>query len=470
MKKILAFAILAAAAMVSCSRIEAPRAAEGEGMAKMTVNAAMPKDDGDATRVKFGALEGGKFPMKWGVDGEQLRIYERTDGNSWPDAAIRTSDYTASVDYSTASFAVELPAKAATTFDYWVVYPGGANNYQIGDKDSANYLNIVRMGTSATPQVPTATSPDNRYFLLIASQTGLGARPASLDADFQSISSFGKMTVTGLAAASLSNIRITFNNKTYVTGFVDYRVDTDAISLVKSNSWSKNYIDIDPKNISVNSTSFDVWFGIACQTIAAGETVTVDFSAPGAVYSKTFTIPGGKSLDFQRGHVVGFTVDMAGIAGKKVLTFDFTTANAEKVPVEAKTLTQINSLGLNNFTWKADDNNDYAFTNNGSFYHREEQAFAQIAPTDYGYLGLPAIAGFKLTKIGFVRVYSGARSIEITNTAPKTDPSQSLATSDWTSATPPEIVLTDPAVNTRYYIHATSGYTDIVKIILTYEE
>ncbi|MBR1868774.1 MAG: hypothetical protein IJ799_01760, partial [Bacteroidales bacterium] len=419
--------------------------------------------------VKFGELAGGKFPMKWGASGEVLRVYERTNNSAWS-AKTTTSGYTPSGDYSTAAFEVTLPSTSASSFDYWLVYPGNANNYQIGSGDSANYLNIVRMGTNVTPQVPTATSPDNRYFFLVASKTGLTARPTGIDADFVSVSSFGKMTVTGLAAASVSNIRITFNDKSYVTGFIDYRVDTDAVSLVKSNSWSKNYIDINPKNISINSTSFDVWFGLACQTIAAGETVTVEFSTPGAVYSKTFTIPAGKSLDFQRGRVVGFNLDMAGVAGKKVLTFDFTSANAEKVPVEAKTLTAITTLGLNNFTWTADDGNDYAFTNNGSFYHREEQAFAQIAPTNYGYLGLPAIAGFKLAKIGFVRMYSGARSIEITTAAPLTDASQSLTTSDWTSATPPEIVLANPAVNTRYYIHATSGYTDIVKIILTYEE
>ena len=470
MKKILTFAILAAAAMVSCSRIENAPAPAGEGV-KMTVNASMPGTVGDPdTRVKFDALTAGKFPMKWGASGEVLRIYERVDNSSWS-AKTTTSNYTPSGDYSTAAFEVTLPSTAGSAFDYWMVYPGGANNYQIGSGDNpTNYLNIVRMGTSATPQVPAATSPDNRYFFLVAAKTGLSARPTSIDADFVSVSSFGKMTVTGLAAASVSNIRITFNGKSYVTGFIDYRVDTDAVSLVKSNSWSKNYIDIDPKNISINSTSFDVWFGLACQTIAAGETVTVDFSTPGAVYSKTFTIPAGKSLDFQRGRVVGFNLDMSGVAGKKVLTFDFTSANSEKVPVEAKTLTAITTLGLNNFTWTADDGNDYAFTNNGSFYHREEQAFAQIAPTNYGYLGLPAIAGFKLAKIGFVRMYSGARSIEITTTAPLTDASQSLTTSDWTSATPPEIVLANPAVNTRYYIHATSGYTDIVKIILTYEE
>lgn len=472
MKKIYLFAILAAAALVSCSKTESVKAPEEGEFVTMTVNV----DVNEAlTRVKFIDPAGNKYPMKWGASDERIRVYERKDNASWPSSPIRSnaSDYTPSSDYATASFKVSLPASSASLYDYWIVYPGGANNYGIGSGDSSNYLNIVRMGTNSTPQVPTATSPDVNYMFLVAAQTGLTAQPTAINADFQSVSSFGKMTVKGLSASSVSNIRITFENKSYVTGFIDYRVDTDTPTLTKSNSWSKNYIDINPKNISINSTSFDVWFGIAVQTISAGETVTVAFTTPSGDITKTFTIPSGKTLDFKRGHIVGFSVDMTGLGVAKVLTFDFSSNADGKFYTAYKSRTAIGKKAT--VVWKADDGNDYTFNNAGGCYFNTNRLTLYEPATDNaGYFGLPAIPGYRLVAIKGDRTNNtGAEvQLEITSASPKTTDSESLTGSiTWAKgvANPATINLTGTAVNTMYYMHSLNAkYVPFNALELTY--
>lgn len=471
MKKLTAIILVAAAAAaMSCSKTEPLNKVDGETI-RMNVNVSMPE-----TKVIFGNKVGDVYQLKWNLSGESLRIYERKDAASWS-SKIVTDSYTASSDRLTASFTATIPVASASTYDYYLAYPGGSNNFQIGSGDSSNYLKIIRMGTKVSPQVPTAASADARYVFLIAKQEGLTSQPTELNAAFTSISSFGKMTVTGLGATTVSKITITFNDKQYVTGFIDYRVDTDAVALTKSNSLSKNYIEIDPKNLSINSTGFDVWFGIPVQTIAAGESITFTFTTPNGDLVKTVTVPAGKSLNFQRGHTVGFTVDMSGISTDtpttKTLTFDFIETDTAKLPTSASTNL---SAEMKNFTWPADDGNSYQFYNAGYFYHSTSATNAMLsagsATSVFSYLGLPAIPGYKLVNVALQRAYSSERHWEITSACPIGTTTSLTGDLAITTATPSIDLTGKTDAGTMYYIHAivcSNNYLDIKKIILTYD-
>ena len=454
--------LAAAAATASCTK-EEKNFSEGETI-KLSIDATLDLQN----KVIFGNLENNKYKLIWNLSNESLRIYERTDNTSW-NSRLTTNDCAVSNDRKSARFLADIPVKSGSLFDYWLVYPGGANNYGISSSDNKdNWLNIVRMGTKClssdgTAQVPMASNVDNRFVFLVAAQTGLDSQATSLEANFVPVSSYGKMTVKGLNATEVSNIRIAFNNKSYVTGFIDYRVDTDTPTLTKSNSWSQNYIDINPKNISINSTSFDVWFGLPVTNVAAGETVTVTFTTPSGDIIKTFAVPAEHPLNFQRGHVVGFTVDMTGFGIAKVLTFDFSTNTGDQFLTSYKGRNAMAEAGKTTVVWTADDGNDYTFNNaGGCYFNTNRLTLYEPANGNAGYFGLPAIPGYRLVSITADRTNNTGALVylEVTTASPKTDASQSLTGSiSWAKsvAKPAPIFLNGTAANTMYYMHALNA-------------
>lgn len=464
MKKALFIAALAAS-LCSCSELSIQNSLSGNDFVKMTFTA-----DSVATKFSIGTLTDGIYPVRWNkaANGETARIYERRDGIFGSERI--TSDTSSSEDGKTISFSFTVPVASASSYEYYFISPA-TYSYASGSN------NTVRAAiTKSNTQIPSVASPDKNAMPIIAAGGTYTDQPESFSGNFEFMGAIGKMTILNYAGpTTVSNISISFDDKSYVLGFLDYNVSTGSVALEQSTTHSDKVINLNPKNLSINSESFDVWFGIPAISLAAGEKFTLTFETASGKYIKTCTVPSGYPLNFTRGHVTGFRVDMAGIApatATKTLSFDFTEADPEKIPTTYKYPTTIGSQGT--FTWTADDGKDYEFINKGSFVHAETETFAKLyesaTTTSYpGYLGLPAIPQYKLAKVEVVKYYAGDRHIEITSEWPKGD-SQSLTGDITLTKTTGALDISDKTETGKvYYLHSLqSSYVDIVKINLTY--
>ena len=472
MEKIVRFFAIAAtaAALLSCAREEfrAPAQDASADMVPLEVTGSVP-----STRTSFGTPSADSYPVSWSESGESVRLYERVNGASWSDKNFSVA-YTPSDGLTTASFKFNIVPQIASRFDYFVVYPANGLTYQIKNVDSQDqWLNTVRLGTVGT-QVPRPGSVDSRFTYLIGRKEGLEKQPSSLDVEFKHLMAYGKMTVRNLAVAStdtLSNIKITFNDKTHVVGFIDYRIDEDKVDLTRATA-SKQYIEINPKNLTVSQEGFDVWFAIAPMTIAAGESVTFSFTTGAGDVTKTVFIPEGKPMEFKRGRVLEFAVDMTGTSIPKKLQFDFSTDDGT-LPSMSKTPNNAREW----FSFSKQDKlggGDYVFYNAGGCYHGDGKGYSTIYENanTAGYLGLPAIPGYRLSRITVDRTGATGASLYlevVSDVASKTAITDKINLPKGI-ANPPSIVLTGTRENTVYWLHSLDGtYVLITTLSLEYE-
>lgn len=462
-------AAFSAAMMVSCAKEES---FEGKNAPvetiEMSVNASMEAD----TKVDFGALKDGAYPVLWSKSGEAVRVYERVDGSSWSER-MNSVQYTPSEDFKTATFKLNINPKKATSFDYFVVYPSTGLTYQIKSSDAPDkWLNTVRLGTAGT-QTPKAAGVDSKFTFLIGSKEGLSKQPSSLDVTFKHVLAYGKMHVTDFAIAptdTLSNIRITFNDKAYVTGFVDYRTAENMVDLTRASA-SKNYIDINPKNVNYRSGEFDVWFGIAPMTIEGGESITLSFTTKEGDVTKTAFLDQSKPMEFRRGRVLEFPVSMTGTSIPKKLQFDFSQEDG-KLPTAAKTPNAIREY----VSFKMTDQlsgKDYTFYNAGGAYHGAGKNYTTLYDgASTGYFGLPAVPGYKLSRITLDRANATGANVYVevvSDIANKTVIAESVLMAKGVG-NPPAIVISGAKENTVYYLHALqSTYVPFNALTLEYE-
>ena len=425
------------------------------------------------TKVSFQALEGGVFPLKWNNEGERVRAYCRANDAWVPSTTSTGCDVTN--EGKTANFSIDLPETDAALRHLYIISPASSGYQILPANRPEDYLDIIRMDSKITPQIPEAASPDERYILMVSKHENLSEYPSTINLDLFLVESFGRMTVKGLNAASVSNIRITFPDRTYINGFLDYKISTDETILTQAGS-STNYIDIDPKNISINSTSFDVFFGIAPTTIAAGENIKFTFTTPTGDLVKEAVIPGGKTLPFSRGSVTGFDVDMTGVGATstKVLTFDLST-NSAGLETNAWS-----GRGNKYITFTANDGNPYQFHRGGGCFFNTGTNTHTIyedtsAGATNGFLGMPALPGYKLVSIDANRSNNTGANVklEILDSCPKTETTVAMTgTITWAAGnpTPPTITLAGTAVNAMYYIHSLEKtWVPINGLTLTYE-
>ena len=469
-KYIRTFAIAAmAAALLSCAReeLKAPVQGPSAETVELEVTGSVP-----ATRTSFGTPTADSYPVLWSESGESVRLYERVDGASWSDKNMSVS-YTPSSGLTTSSFKFNIVPQIASRFDYYVVYPANGLTYQIKNLDSQDqWLNTVRLGTVGT-QVPRPGSVDSRFTYLIGKKEGLSKQPSSLDVEFRHILAYAKMTVRNLSVAStdsLSAVRITFNDKSHVIGFIDYRIEEDQVDLTRANA-SKQYIDINPKNLTVRPEGFDVWFAVAPMTVAAGESITFSFTTGAGDVTKTVFVPDGKPMEFKRGRVLEFAVDMSGTSIPKKLQFDFATDDGT-LPNGAKTPNGMREW----FSFSKPDKlggGDFVFYNAGGCYHGTDKTYSTLydgAAT--GFLGLPAIPGYRLSRITVDRTGATGANLYlevVSDVASKTAITEKINFPKGI-ANPPSIVLPETRENTVYWLHSLDGtYVTLATVSLEYE-
>lgn len=287
-------------AFYSCNKevdIDAP---EKSKTVSLTINAQAPIE----TKAVIGEKVGTSYPVTWNATGETFKVIEIAD----PDAdgndkyhRYDITEYTLSGGNTNASFSVDLTEETTEgKYSYFAISPKSA--YSALDVATYNSFTIA----VPTSQTPTTSSVDPSAIVLLGSVKNLDAQAtAALDMTFDHLTAYGKMTIKNVPAAIKAE-GITSVSVSVPAGNSYYYYRTDAYN---TSGTSSSQVIINTNNLDT-STDFTAWFSCIPTNISDAN-ITISITTASDTYSRTITIPDGKTLSFTRGHVSSFSVDMS---------------------------------------------------------------------------------------------------------------------------------------------------------------
>lgn len=395
------------------------------------VKAGEVEDDPTKTKVTVSAIMStpAEYQFDW-AEGQEMALCEFCD-----DATSQTKlrDQFTVKGSKAAQFTVTLDKKDPATqgFSYVALLPverteagtiqtpskAGYRAYKAGNFSYAIGLNIS--------QVPAADAPDPAYNIMAAKALNAGLnQPSTLTLDFQPVVAYGKVTVKNFPALAadetMTSFTITAPGGKVMRGRVFENLTTGELTPYAATAVA-NDIVVSAENISVNSTSFDVWFTTLPFDLAAGEELSFTATSSKQVYAAQAKM--SAAFSFEKGKVAPVTVDFAASAAQ-VIVFDFKGASA--VPAGWPTAAKQAWTGFRDLDSGLDVDNGGTNTENT---HRRMTADFVVDGTAYSfiladadaatahnmywtkgtglyifaerYLGLPVISGKKISKITF---------------------------------------------------------------------
>ncbi len=130
---------------------------------------------------------------------------------------------------------------------------------------------------------------------------------------FGRVVAVGKMTVSNLPVVgteTIEKVNFSISSENALTGRLYIDLANGVVS--EWGYYDNAYNEVNLRNGNVVATaSNDFYFTCMPATVAAGETFTVEVTTDAATYTRTVTIPEGKSIEFACGKVSTFGVNMA---------------------------------------------------------------------------------------------------------------------------------------------------------------
>lgn len=497
MKKIALF-VAALAAVCSCSKNEMTTV-DGK---TVTIVAESNIDNG--TKVTMGAKDNGVYPMSWNESGECVFLREVV--RSAASNADCGSSAFKKIDAKTASFTFTLESKTTeSTYDYAAVYPCDPTDYKTsldhgvryGGTDAKNRVSYILNHEKS--QLPLADAPDPATNIMVATALNFPSQPASLALDFNYVVGFGKMTVKNFpalaAGETVSKITITVPEDQKMTGRLYHYFHENSDGTHKagdiipySSTTVKNFVMVDPKNITFNTTGFDVWFTSFPVSLVADDYLSLSFETSVKTYTanikltKQFKIEAGKVSEFVYDYEKGQPQ-----AETKTLTFDFSTcpegwpSGADEYKSKdhsTKTLPYV--LGGVTYNFISAVCLDLASTSTRSIAWGYDGSNAQnyFVAQPERFFGLPAIEGWKLVTFKFTQACSTNKDRKVCVTSAITNQKQQSAA--YVTGGEPQAVttqgteytynLTGTQANTVYYFAPTAKGNGFATITLVYEK
>lgn len=489
-KTLFCICALSCVAFVSCNKSgQTPEAAE-ETTIRVVANATAGTGGSKAYMAEFSE---GAYPVFWNET--ELASIDEFTGTTKSQEIYCDSFVKDDLDASKGSFSFTLASKEGDSFDYYVITPGkssaqGAQNPTHGWR-ACKTGNISYIINHTVNQLPLADRPDPTTHVMVATSKGHTTQQTSLDLQFKHIVSYGKMTITDFPALApeetVNLITITFPSDKWVSGRLYENIQTGELTKYNDNN-VKNYVTIDPANITFNTTGFDVWFTCFALELAKDDILSVKVETSADTYVGNLQI--SKPLSFKKGIVSAFTYNWTKSQPKaetKTLTFDFSTcpegwpSGADEYKSKdhsTKTLPYV--LGGVTYNFISAVCLDLAETSTRSiawgFDGTNAQSYFVSQPERF--LGLPAIEGWKLVTFKFTQACSTNKDRKVCVTSAITNQKQQSAA--YVTGGEPQAVttqgteytynLTGTQANTVYYFAPTAKGNGFATITLVYEK
>ena len=243
----------------------------------------------DDTRSQFGEKDENGYPSTW-------------SGNEAAYFSLNAADFvkaTNNLDGSNASWSVEFTDDGLTTGTIYAFSPVNNNNTGGFKKIYANYEDVAVYVPSS--QSPSTTSVAEPVHMLAATHNYTGGIPTAVGLEFEHILAYGKMQITGLSNVEISSVT--------VTSPIPF-AGTNCYYYYATKTWDK--ADVDSITINNPETSnYTFWFGCVPVELNTGNLVVVVTATDGTTYTKTITLSETKHLNFTKGIVSSFSVNMS---------------------------------------------------------------------------------------------------------------------------------------------------------------
>ena len=305
MKKIIISVLSAALVFASCQK---EAALVENGTKTVSFTATTPE-----TRTSFAPKDGDSYPVLWTGD-EKVSV-------SYNMAAPKSSGNTlaASADSKTATFSIDITADTeASEHNFYAVCPSSALLGVSADKGFN-----VQVPQS---QVPGDGTCDESAQVIFANYPS-SSFPTSATFNFKHIVAYGNLSIT--LPSGVSEISsITLESPVDIAGRFYYTAEGE--SNVNSGS----------KVITLNTTKTSDVFFACLPADLSGQSLKVVIAAGGNTYTKNISLT-GKTLNFKKGHVSKFSVDMSGVSADAKVVYNLVTdpttlKEGDKVIIAAK--------------------------------------------------------------------------------------------------------------------------------------
>ena len=300
MRKTASIAILFGAALLSFSCAKENTVKEPEPkLVSITVEAGI---DNSKTH-----LDGND--VRWDATGETIQLFERHGDNV---VIVESKEGVSTDGGATMSFESNIYEKSGEGFTYCAIYPASA--YQSGVPG----LNNVGVNTPYN-QKPTATSFDPKADLLFAEKLETVTQATNLRMRFARMVAVAKMNIKNLA--STENVSsVTFSarkggNLVIVAGRSAYDLETTSLTGEYGSRIESTSIKMDYSGQTLPANGLDVWFTCYPFELEEGDRFTVVVETETKVFTRTVSLPSGRSLAFKLGKPSVFSVNMAGVEG-----------------------------------------------------------------------------------------------------------------------------------------------------------
>lgn len=475
------------AALVSCSKQSVDTINEGK-----TITVVASATTEEAAKACLGELSDSKYPILWNdVEKAALDEFVGTAKSQEVQASAFVKDPQSD---SKGNFTFVLDEKEGDTFDYFAITPGknpGETTNPTHGWRACKTGNISYIVNHTVDQIPLADRPDPTTHVMVASVKGHQGQAETLTLDFKPVVGYGKMTITNFPALAqdetVTKITITTPAGKYLSGRYYEDIQTGERTPYNASN-VKNYVTINPQNITFNTTGFDVWFTCHTVDLAKDDILSVKVETSAKTYEGNLKI--SKALSFKAGVVSAFTYNWTKSqpqAETRTVTFDFSacpsgwpSGSAEYKSKEHQEKFHTYTVDGVDYVFSTGVCTDVASTSTRSIcwgYNGTADCEMFIIQAQR-YFGLPALAGWKLIEIKFPQALgsNSGRMIGITDHICENGKQEYIATvpegaqACKTQGTVYTFTLTSSAANTRYYMAASNKGTGLTTITLTYEK
>ncbi len=303
-------AALAALAMVSCAKEIDTQVVPEEGNA-ITITVKAFADDIKAegeTKTYLGTYNAVENTVLWGT-GEYMKLAVTSEGGG----TVFATSTDASADIfdgePSALFEFSVTPETAASYTYQGIYPASAA-VASSNTTPASY----KVSLPAT-QNATADSYDPAAYIMVAEPTVFNSVETDWAASFRRATALNKVTLKNLPGGiSVKRVKFTVPDGKYLAGARHIDLTTGLSGDIYNGGGRTETVDVKFASPIASGSNIDVWFTSWGVTVEEGEALTVVvYTTDKKSYTRTVTVPSGRTISFQEGYLNTVGINMSGI-------------------------------------------------------------------------------------------------------------------------------------------------------------
>jgi len=293
---------VAAIALFSCQKeIQVP---VNPDTVYITVTAEAQDFANEGTKTYIGTYQGTANTILWGT-GESMKLAVTAgESTSFANSSETDSFY----GEKEATFGFSVSPGEASEYVFQGIYPASSAVANSNNNPTAYKVKLPEI------QNATAESYDPAAYIMVAQPETFSSVQTSWKASFRRATALNKITLKNVpSGVSIKRVEITTPTGKYLAGARHIDLSSGESNDIYSGGGRTETVEVKFAT-ALSGTNVDVWFTSWDVEVEAGETLTiVAYTTAKTSYTKTITVPSGKSIKFQEGFLNTLGASLSGI-------------------------------------------------------------------------------------------------------------------------------------------------------------